>query len=72
MQHWRHSIGTLLILTPIFLLMLARLFWVFLGSMGTDIHWASKTAAYATITFIALLISACVALGLRLRKAPRA
>jgi hypothetical protein len=47
---------------------------VLLGSMGSmwmDIHWTSKEAPYIAATCVVLLVCACVAAGLKLRKGTR-
>jgi hypothetical protein len=68
MRGWRRAIGTLLILAPLFVLICGGLLEILLGSVGMDIHWTSKAAFYVAITSLVLLLCACVATGIRLRK----
>jgi uncharacterized membrane protein len=64
----RKVIGTLLILSPLFVLMAFPFFGVLLGSMGMDIHWTSETASYVTIGCSILALCACVMAGIQLRR----
>jgi hypothetical protein len=57
---WRGPIGTLLILTPLLVLIGLGLLGVLLGSMGMDIHWTSKAAFYVAMTCGILLLCGCV------------
>jgi hypothetical protein len=69
---WRRPIGTLLILTPLLALSSCAFTGILLGSMGIDIHFNSKAASYVAITCTFLVLLACVATGIRLRKRPNA
>lgn len=71
---WRRPIGTLLILTPLVVLIGVGILGVLLGSMGMDIdiHWNSTWARYIATVCIVLLLCACVLCGIRLRRSPRA
>jgi hypothetical protein len=68
MQGWRRAVGTLLLWTPLVIFVLFGLSGVLLGSMGMDVHWTSKEALYIAATCVVLLVCACVAAGLKLRK----
>jgi hypothetical protein len=68
MGRWRRIIGTLLLWTPFLVFGLFSLSGVLLGSMGMDIHWASKEAPYVGAPCVVLFVCACVAAGLKLRK----
>jgi peptidoglycan/LPS O-acetylase OafA/YrhL len=68
MRRWRKIIGTLLLWTPFLAFGLFSLSGVLLGSMGMDIHWTSDEAPYVAATCAVLLVCACVAAGLKLRK----
>jgi hypothetical protein len=70
MQRWRRTVGALLILAPIWAICFYVLTGVFLGSMGMDIHWNSKAVSHAATTSIVLILLACVAAGIKLRKSP--
>jgi hypothetical protein len=70
---WGRPIGTLLILTPLLVLIGLGLLDVLLGSMGMDIHWtSSKAAFYVAMTCSILLLCGRVMAGIRLRKSPKA
>jgi len=64
----RRVIGTLLILSPLFVLMAFPFFGVLLGSMGMDIHWTSKRASYIAMAFSIFVLCACVMAGVHLRR----
>jgi hypothetical protein len=64
----RKVIGTLLILSPLFVLMAYAFFGVLLGSMGMDIHWTSKMASYVTTGCSIVALCACVIAGIHLRR----
>ncbi len=72
MRGWRRAFGTLLVLTPLLVLVGLGLLAVLLGSMGMDIHWTSKGPFYVTATSGVLILCACVMAGVHLRKNPRA
>lgn len=69
---WRRFIGTLLLLTPLFALICCGLLAVLMGSLGMDIHWASKTPLFVAASGAGVLLCACVVVGIRLRKAESA
>jgi hypothetical protein len=74
MQGWRRAVGTLLLWTPLmifFLFGLSGVLFGLSGSMWMDIHWTSKEAPYIAATCVVLLVCACVAVGLKLRKGTR-
>jgi len=68
MQGWRRAVRTLLLWTPLGIFFLLGLSGVLLGSMGVDVHWTSKEAPYVITTCVVLLVCACAAAGLKLRK----
>jgi hypothetical protein len=69
MQGWRKVVGTLLLWTPLLILVVFGLSGVLLGSMGMEVHWTSEASPYIVATCVVLLACACVAAGLKLRKA---
>jgi hypothetical protein len=74
MQGWRRAVGTLLLWTPLMIFVLFGLssaLFGLSGSMWMDIHWISKEAPYIAATCVVLLVCACVAAGLKLRKGTR-
>ena len=71
MRGWRRPIGTLLILTPLLVLVGLGLLDPLLGSMGMDIHWNSRGTVYVATTCSVLILCACVVAGIHLRKSPR-
>jgi hypothetical protein len=68
---WRRPIGTLLILTPLLVLVGLGLLGVLLGAMGMDIHWNSRGTFYVATTCSVLILCACVVAGVHLRRSPR-
>jgi hypothetical protein len=68
---WRRTIGTVLLLTPLWGSILFILTGILLGSMGMDIHWTSNKGAYIGWTTLVLAFSACVMAGVKLRRRPR-
>ena len=68
MQVWRRAVGTLLLWTPLLIFVLFCLSGALLESMGMDVHLTSKKAFYIVTTCVVLLVVACVAAGLKLRK----
>jgi hypothetical protein len=71
MQKWRRVIGTLLILTPLVLLLALILLAILLGSMGMDIHWTSKGRFYVTTACTFLTLCACIIAGVHLRRSAK-
>ena len=71
MRGWRRPIGTLLILTPLLVVVGFGLLGVLLGSMGMDIHWNSRGTFYVATTCCVLILCACVVAGVHLRRSPR-
>ena len=72
MRRWRRPIGTLLILTPLLVLVGVGLLGVLLGSMGMDIHWTSRGTFYVAAMRSVLILCTCVVAGVHLRRSPRA
>jgi hypothetical protein len=68
---WRRPIGTLLILTPLLVMVGLGLLGVLLGSMGMDIHWNSRGTFYVATTCRVLILYACAVAGVHLRRSPR-
>jgi uncharacterized membrane protein YcjF (UPF0283 family) len=75
MQEWRRAVGTLLLWTPLVIFVLFVVIFVLFGlsgvlqgSMWMYVHWTSKEASYIAATCVVLLVCACVAVGLKLRK----
>ena len=66
MLWWRRAVAMLMISTPLLALVVYSVGGVILGSLGMDIHWTSRSAAY--IAGFALIVSliACVAFGVTL------
>lgn len=67
---WRRTIGTVLLLTPLWGFILFTLAGILLGSLGMDIHWTSNKVAYMGWTMLVLAFSACVMAGVKLRRSP--
>jgi hypothetical protein len=72
MRRWRKAFGTLLILTPLLVLIVFGLSGILLWSMGMDIHWTSRRASYVASTCSVLFLCACLVAGVKLRKGPKA
>jgi hypothetical protein len=68
---WRRTIGTVLLLTPLWGSILFILTGILLGSMGMDIRWTSNRGPYIGWTTIVLLVSSCVMAGVKLRRRPK-
>jgi hypothetical protein len=67
MRGWRRAVGILALASSGNF----RSFWlsvVLLRSMGRDVHWTSKEAPYIVTACAALLVCACVAADLKLRR----
>ena len=69
---WRRLIGTPLLLTPLFALICCGLLAVLIGSLGMDIHWASRTSLFVAASGAGIVLCACVVAGVRLKKTPSA
>ena len=59
-------------LTPLLALVVVAVGPVLMGTMGMDVRWNSKVACFATTGCIVLILCACVAMGIKLRKSSRA
>jgi hypothetical protein len=68
MIRWRRSAGTLLILTPLLALVLVAIAAVLMGAIGMGVRWNSRGDFFATTSCIVLVLGACVATGIKLRK----
>ncbi len=69
MARWRSWVGMLLILLPLLCVGGMIALGVLLGSMGMDIHWKSRAMFSVTVSALVAGLAACVALGVKLRKA---
>ena len=68
---WRKPIGTLLILTPLLVLVGLGLLGVLLGSIGMDIHCNSRGTFYVATTCSVLILCAWIVAGVHLRRSPK-
>jgi hypothetical protein len=68
MRSWRRAAGTLLIAIPLLVLLALLPLCVLLGSLGMDIHFTSKAAAYIGISCFMVAMCGCVFAGIRLRR----
>jgi hypothetical protein len=68
-QRWKTVVGTVLILGPVLVLLLAAVTGVFLGSLGMDIHWnGPMSLLYLALVSLVIALCGSVVVGFGLRR----